>query len=113
MARFHCPCVASYLAIQKPLLSVTFTWSSQGRRSGSPRGLPMVNVPGGHQQNLTPAMTRSSPALRPPPAGAKFGGREPSRHDRARIPPTVLMVALHVGSTLRTRFRLQVREQVA
>ena len=25
MTRFHCPCVASYLAIQKPLVSVTST----------------------------------------------------------------------------------------
>src|SRR5262245_27164691 len=47
---FHCPCVVSYLAIQKPFVRVTSTWSSSGRRSGSLRGLPIVNLPAGHQQ---------------------------------------------------------------
>src|SRR5262245_26846979 len=60
--RFHSPCVASYLAIQNPRVSVTTTGPSSGRRSGSPAGLPMTNLPGGHQQSLTPATARSSPA---------------------------------------------------
>src|SRR5262245_38939719 len=65
MARFHWPCVASYLPIQKPRVSVTSTWSSPGRRSGSPGGLPIVNLPSGHQHSLTPATSRSSPAFDP------------------------------------------------
>src|SRR6185436_9862528 len=63
--RFHCPWVASYLAIQKPLVRVTSTCSSPGRRSGSRRGLPIRKRPGGHQQSLRPATVISSPALAP------------------------------------------------
>src|SRR5689334_6255655 len=55
ITRFQSSCVVSYFAIQKPLVSVTSTWSSSGRRSGSLRGLPIVNVPTGHQQSLIPA----------------------------------------------------------
>ena len=65
MNRFHSPCVTSYLPIQKPLLNVTSTWSSPGRRSGSLAGLPMTNRPAGHQQTFTPTTSRSSPALEP------------------------------------------------
>ena len=62
---FHSPCVASNLAIQNPLVSVTSTWSSSGLRSGSVRGLPMRNFPAGHQQNLMPRTVISSPARLP------------------------------------------------
>jgi hypothetical protein len=63
--RFHWPCVTSCFPIQKPLVSVTSTCPSSGRRSGSSGGLPMMNLPGGHQQSLMPTTSRSSPALEP------------------------------------------------
>src|SRR5262249_34701032 len=74
MTRFHSPCVASYVATQKPRVSVTSTRSSPGRRSGSLGGLPIVNLPGGHQQSLTPATSRWSPALAPRKEPAPAGG---------------------------------------
>ena len=37
------PVSTSYLPAQKPRVSVTSTWASSGRRSGSPGGLPIVN----------------------------------------------------------------------
>jgi hypothetical protein len=52
--RFHCPCVASYLAIQNPFVRITFTFRSSGPRSGSPGGLPILKRPAGHQRNTTP-----------------------------------------------------------
>src|SRR5262249_12422263 len=48
-----------------PRVSVTSTWSSPGRRSGSFFGLPMRNLPAGHQHSFTPAITRSWPAFEP------------------------------------------------
>src|SRR3954464_14551430 len=63
--RFQSPCVTSYFPAQKPRVSVTSTRVSSGRRSGSPGGLPIVNLPGGHQQSLIPPIVRSSPALVP------------------------------------------------
>src|SRR5262249_48425368 len=70
---FHCPCVASYLAIQNPLVSLTSVWFSSGRRSGSLSGLPMTNLPGGHHCSLMPSISRSSPALEPSKA-VEVGG---------------------------------------
>src|SRR4029079_15818001 len=46
-------------------LSVTSTWSSSGRRSGSLRGEPMMNFPGAHQQSGIPLTLRVSPAFAP------------------------------------------------
>ena len=65
MIRFQSPWVASCLAIQNPLLSVTSTWSSPGRRSGSLGGLPMINLPAGHQHTGMPTTSRGSPAFDP------------------------------------------------
>ena len=63
--RFHSPWVTSNWPIQKPLLIITSTWSSPGRRSGSPGGLPITNVPAGAHLRRTPAITRSVPASAP------------------------------------------------
>ena len=52
---------------------------------GSLRGLPIVNLPGGHQQKRIPATERSSPAFAPlndePPFAA---GLSPASDSRAR-----------------------------
>src|SRR5579883_940867 len=63
ITRFHCPCVVSYLAVQNPLVSVTSTCFSSGRWLGSVSGLPIVNLPGGHQHSLIPAISFSVPAF--------------------------------------------------
>ena len=65
MTSCHCDCVTSNFPIQKPRLSVTSTGPSSLFRPGSVGGLPMRNVPGGHQQTLMPMISRWSPALVP------------------------------------------------
>src|SRR5689334_939081 len=65
MIRFQSPCVTPYLPIQNPLVNVTSTCASTARRSGSSGGLPILNRPAGHQQSLTPPISRSSPACEP------------------------------------------------
>src|SRR5207249_2150272 len=62
----YSPCVTSYFPSQKPRLSFTSTASLPS---------PILNSPGGHQQNFIarPLPDHSSPALAPSVTGFDFG----------------------------------------
>src|SRR5262245_7743668 len=63
----HSPCVVSNFPNQKPCDRVTSTWASLARRFGSSMGLPIVNLPDGHQQNFIfrPLPSHTWPAFSP------------------------------------------------
>ncbi len=99
MSANHCACVVSVFAIQKPRVRVTSCWTSSSRRPASVAGLPIMNVPGGHQQKVI-----RTPFPRSNTLSFAFVPNHPSFHavPSRRIPTTIptSAVAIRVLRTL-------------